>query len=189
MQQLPTHRDLLRFNAELPDALRDRSVALRFAKPVPIRHTENFYLIRLTRNMLAGGEKDFFMPEIAQPHRVGKQLCPGCQAAMRRVSPTTFACDNPACLASRVESGPSRGVVSVRSAFEGELDGKRVSVSFIAGLETIKTGRFAFRTPLVSGCLLVLDRRYRGEVLAAVYRTAGELCERLRADGLDIAIQ
>ena len=197
LETLPTHRQLLALNRALPDALRDRSVGIEFTKPVPIHLIEHFYRIRLTQQMLAGGEDDFFMPEIAQPHKVGQQLCPTCDYVMRRVSLRLFQCENPWCVdaggnpsQSRLHDiGPSRGVVSVMTKFDAMLHGRQQNITFHCGSEHRTIGERVLATSIVNGCLLVLDRRYRQEVLAGVYRTAGLLCEELRAGGVAIQVK
>lgn len=197
MSRFPTPHEMLALNRALPDALRDRSVAIEFQKPIPKHVTESFYRIRLSRKMLAGGEEDFFMPEIAQPHRVGRQVCPTCGRDMQRISLTTYRCENTFCFQGDGTpsqsmahiSGPNRGVVSVRTEFAGWMQGREVDVSFLCGYETKDFQGRVLKVPIVRGCLLVLDRRYPPEVLAAVYRTAGILCEHLREEGIDVAIK
>lgn len=192
MQQLPTPRELVALNSKLPDALRDRSVVLQFVKPVPVRNTEHFYRIRLTGQMLAGGEDDFFTPELVQPHRTGRQVCLKCGSDMRRISLTLYQCESLRCRVfgnGPSYAGPTRGVVSVRTEFEAHFSGRPSKISFLAGLERKTIDGMPQAVPIVNGCLLMLDRRYRIEVLAAVYRTAGVLCEQLRAGGVDIGIK
>ena len=180
----------LKWTRLLPEDLRQRTVVLRFRKPVPARRTECFYQIRLTRAMLANGEPEFFETRLVQPYRVGTQVCPSCRLPMRRINVMEYRCDTTGCVQHapdggvldesrrfRFVSGPSRGVVSVRTSFQSTYHGRTVNVSFEVGREFRMWRGRSWSAPLVDGCLLLLDRRYNDDVLMRVYRTAGAVCD------------
>lgn len=186
IQATPTTRDLLRFNRQLPDALRQSSVVVRFAAPIPSRRLVEFHAIHLTPPMLAGGEGDFWRPEVNQKHRLGRQVCLSCRGDLWRMNSTDYRCLNPGCRqangrpTSELVQGiaPHRGVVRCEDSFSATYQGKPASVSFIVGRETVTlAGGVRISDPLVNGCLLVLDRRYSDDVLCAVGRTANEVCQ------------
>ena len=138
-RQLPTEREILKWNRALPEHLRHCSVVLRFKVPMPCRLTEHFYRVRMTRNMLGSGEDDFWIPEITQPARVGFQICLGCMERMRRVGVISHTCVNPICgLRGRtLAAGPKRGVQSIKTTFTSTHPdyGKPVDITFITGRE------------------------------------------------------
>lgn len=185
IQQMHSHREILRLNRALPDGLRQSSVVLQFATPVPYRHLWELRRIHLTPAMLSGGESDFHQPEIVQRHRVCRQVCTMCGGTLQRVAEYDYRCLNPHC---RQESGrptstliqgiePHRGVVQVAKEFEAEHQGRRKTISFVAGVEHYRIGDRRRQDVICSGCLLVLDRRYHDAVLCAVYRTAGQVAD------------
>lgn len=185
IQAAPTHRDLLRLNRSLPDELRDSSVVVQFAAPVPSRRLANFHYVHLSPPMLAGGESTFWQPQIRQPHRIGRQVCLTCRGELWRVGEADYRCINPRC---RQDNGrptseliqgirPHRGVVAVRDTFKAQHRGQLRTIEFVVGCETVTMAGGVKRSdPLVAGCLLVLDRRYHDAVLCAVARTANDVC-------------
>ena len=94
-------------------------IRLRFAQPILLSQAWEFHRVKLTQNMLNGGE--------IVNHRL---------------------------------SVVRRGVVGVE-----------VAPDWIINPHEPKAQQ------LITGCLLVMDRRYREEVLAAVYRTAGMVAD------------
>lgn len=159
IQSMPAPRELLRANALLPDDQRQSMVRLRFREWLPKWVAWEFLRIHLSPAMLAGGEQEFYQPEIYQPERVGRPECPGCESSMERLGVWHWICRVPACpqYGRLFRQKPNRGVVKVLvpPEFLRAVDGREECNSVI----------------------LVLDRRYRQEVLAAIYRTAGILCE------------
>lgn len=150
---------MLRANRALPDEARQYMVLLRFATPVPRGALQHFYRIQLTPMMQLGGEGDFYRASVFQPHRAKARKCPSCGVLMSPMGQWQVACGNRAC---------SRW---------GVLDSTKPSCGVIQVL--VPTDLFHPEDKTADGCVLVLDRRYREEVLAAVYRTAGQLCDRL----------
>ena len=159
MESLPTPAQILRGQQLVPDAVRQQMVLLQFAVPIPRWCVSEFLRIHLTPGMLAGGEDDFCQPSVTQPHRVRPTQCAKCRSLLLISGQWSGVCRNSACsLFGRVQQGgPKRGVVRVDVPSDAitRVDDREV----------------------VSSLLLVLDRRYREEVLAAVYRTAGHICD------------
>lgn len=160
MQQLPTNRELLGGNRDLPGDSRQSMVRLRFIEPIPKGQAPEFLRIHMTPAMLAGGEQDYYRVALSQPHKAQPRRCSGCKGQMQQLGVWDFTCRNPACRNfGRVLNGrPLRGVVRVLYApdwVQVREDGVKVLTDLV----------------------LVLDRRYRENVLAAVYRTAGQLAE------------
>lgn len=178
----PTNRDLLRENAMLPEHLKQCAVVLRFGHMLKSSDIEQFYRIHLSREMLAGGEEDFYRPHIMQPERMGQVRCGKCGQYMEQFTLMQQRCMNPVCenRGLILVSGPVRGVHKVQASFEAvhPRTKKTVEVSFIVGHDTVQ-GPYNRTVPvqLVNGCLVVLDRRYDATVLAAVKRTCGHLCD------------
>jgi len=175
MRTLPTIRDMLRANRSLPDDLKQSCVLLAFVIPIEHYHASEFLNIRLTRMMLAGGECDYYMSHRAQPDRIGDQQCVWCFEKMERTGAERFTCRTAGCMmidktgaafapAYAVDQwhGPTRGVVQTF-----------VDPRFITHT-VIRDGRPLDFTDRI---LLMLDRRYREEILCAIYRTAGQICD------------
>lgn len=183
--QLPTPRELLKRNQLLPDYLRERSVFLEFAQPILEHTTEYFHQIHLTPEMLSGGEAKFFQSHLFQRHRIGAQRCLTCKTPMQRLDENRSRCRNPSCkqedgtpTRQYVQlTGPVRGVCKVETGFDARHHGRACHVSFVVGQESKTFHGQTFRFNVVDRCLLVLDRRYHPVVLAAVYRTAGQICD------------
>lgn len=185
---MPTASELLRGNRLLPDDLRQRAVFVEFAELWPSHRCEHFLRIHLTRELLEGGEQEFYRADITQPHRVSQQSCPACRTPMRKVGLYLWECRTPICptrqLDMRYNAGPVRGVVDVKFEFEANMPGMgRRPISFVIGQErkTIPLGnrQTTVMIDMVAGCCLMLDRRYSEQALEAVYRTAGHLCDQL----------
>lgn len=161
IQQLASAAQILKANRSLPAAARQNMVLLRFAAPIPKAFAWEFLRIRLTHQMLAGGEDEFFHAEVHQPQHALAKHCSACNHSLTLVGPYRGLCANAACVRYRREEthSPKRGVVRVLipSDHLQLVDGREVCGSIV----------------------LVLDRRYREEVLAAVYRTAGMICDDL----------
>lgn len=186
---------LLKHQSELPEDQRQSSIMLRFASPVVMSMTSDFYRIHLTPEMKEDGrsETGFYRPEIFQPSRMQKtKLCTSCKCEMVKVLISTWKCQNAKCnrRGAPVESGPTRGVIAVDvpdnavtdreeidatrpiySRENGELIGHRRLILKDTGLP-MKVVRAK-----VDRCILRLDRRYDELVLAAIYRTAGAICD------------
>ena len=161
IQELPTHRELLSAQQELPPELRENAILIRFPEPVPAHVTSEFRRIHLSPEMLSGGEEQFYQVDVFQPHRAQLTQCPACSQPLRPVALFVYRCETCGCRNFRKElhHGPSRGVIQVLT-FPDHVVG-----STTAGEE------------LVSACVVVLDRRYRDEILIAVKRTCLELAE------------
>ncbi len=168
VQQLPTLRELLKNQRQLAPNDQQSKVLLQFSKPIPRGMIGEFYRIQLTQRMAAGGEDEFYEAEIFQPHRVGPQNCPRCRQQVAQVSQTYTRCTNRSCelYGRTIVSGPRRGVVAVVTAPDFVVDRQMKDVC----------GR-QVAAEYLDRAILVLDRRYHPDVLAAVYRTAGQLCD------------
>ena len=142
----------------LPDEIRQSVVLLRFAEPVPRAFCHHFVRIRLTEEMKTRGEEKFHRLTQVQPHRAGIRPCRYCGGERSQQSPSAQCCENPACQYYKVpvECGPLRGVLKILVASDFVEEGDRLNA---VGL--------------------VLDRRYDDDVLAAVYRAAGQLCDEM----------
>lgn len=136
IQQMPTHREILKYNQHLPDRYKQCSVVIEFQRPMPRTNVENFYRIRMSSNMLAAGEGDFFLPEILQPNRTGPQKCLGCNQLTQRIGALSTMCTNRSCTLSgrTIINGPNRGVHNILFEFEVTKP-KKQSVSFVVGQE------------------------------------------------------
>ena len=161
LQALPTPAQLLRGQAALPNAdARQQMVLLNFAEPgIPRMFCGEFIRIHLTPAMLVGGEEEFWQPAIYQPQHALKDKCCRCNGPTKVVGQWLRECITPGCLRFGMSEShkPKQGVISV------QVPSDRVHV--VDGRELVRT------------VVLVLDRRYREVILAAVYRTAGMLCD------------
>jgi hypothetical protein len=160
-QALPSNRELLHANRQLPEGVQQSMVMIRFAKPVFKSHALEFMRIHLTAAMLSGGEGDFYQAELFAKERMLKQECPRCRRPERPLSTWLWVCVNPQCsrFQAKHDVKPPRGVVQVLIPSD--------AISVRDGIEHMDK------------CVLVLDRRYRQNVLAAVYRTAGNLADEI----------
>lgn len=142
----------------LPDEIRQSVVLLRFAEPIPRSFCHHFVRIRLSEKMKASGEDRFYQLQIVQAHRAGLRPCRYCGGERSQQSETAQVCENPACSYHKVpvECGPLRGVLKLLVASDFIEDGDRLNA---VGL--------------------ILDRRYDDDTLAAVYRTAGQICDEM----------
>ena len=135
--QMPTHREILKYNRHLPDEYKNCSVALEFSKEIPSYMTENFYRVRMTKDMLASGEGTFWIPEIIQPNSSGLQKCLGCEKLTQRIGVMSTVCTNLSCAYSgkTLINGPKRGVHSIKVEFDvtNHNTGQLLTVSFITG--------------------------------------------------------
>lgn len=159
---MPTNRELLRQQQKLPDSLRQSCIVLEFGREVPRHMVGEFLRVHLTRNMLNGGAADFYQPEVFQPQRVKRKLCPMCREPMAAVALFRTKCRNPKCkhYAKEQVNGPIRGIVKVLVFPEN-----------VARTDPVTKAEW------VKACVVVLDRQYRPEVLAAIKRTCVELGE------------
>lgn len=186
----PKPTDFLRHAADVAPDLRQRAVVIRFANPVRMQDLEVFLTIHLTREMKAAGEEAAYKPEVFQPQRVRDRVCPLCYQAMTKVRPTAHRCTNPRCRTAEGRptsemafmTGPLTGIVDVKVPPEWKVT--EVTEQVPCGLTWDKNaGRMVQNVrsrsmPLVSGCVVILDRRYDDLTLAAVYRTCGLICDR-----------
>jgi hypothetical protein len=184
MEVLSTSAEFVASNLKLPEALRQNAVLLEFSEPIRRASAGQFLLIQLTPMMLAGGEEDFYLVGMAQPHRQATGRCRWCAQAMRRETGSAWRCWNPQCRTpdgrpGRVVqqvSGPSRGVVKLLITDDclHHVDQTQVIDRFLpSGQPVLRRHTVEWLKAVV----LLLDRRYRPEVLAAVKRTAGEICD------------
>ncbi len=161
----PTTAELIADNQLLPDNLRECAVVLTFGEPIPARLAGDFLRIQLTSGMLAGGEDQFFRADMIQPHRTGPKSCPNCRRLMRQESANTWRCMNSAC---RLVSGqPTREIAFGGGPVRGVV---RLMIASDFVVQTEQGER-------LKQVVLLLDRRYRPEVLAAVKRTAHQICD------------
>lgn len=153
-----TDKTLLKDSRQLPDHLKGSIVLLRFAEPIPRIASHHFVRVRLSEKMLRDGESKAYRSEIVQPHRTGKRKCRICDRPRDEIDESTQVCGNPQCelFSKPVSCGTLQGVIKVLIAkdFE-EPDGRLNAVG------------------------LILDRRYNEQTLAAIYRTAGMLCDQM----------
>lgn len=172
MEIAPRYDELLKANAELPEHMRQMAVLLRFAEPIKESACGEFLRIHLTPAMLSGGEDGFHLAEVYQPHRHKMFLCPNCHAAMDRINESLARCRNPACL--QIDGTPT----SEFAVLTGPLRGICRVVVFPDWIVEHRPAREG-EPPVawVSACMLVLDRRYHPQVLAAIYRTAGAITD------------
>lgn len=160
IQALPTVHELLRSQHKLPEELRGNHLLIEFTNPIPAHRCGEFQRIRFTDEMLAGGEGAFYKPEVWQPHRVKPARCKTCGVNMRPFAEFRWKCENRRCaqMGREQRTGPVRGIVQVLTFSEHVVNDPD-------------------RGELASACVLVLDRRYRDDVLVAVKRTCLELVE------------
>lgn len=179
---------LLKHQQELPERDRQSAILLKFAAPIPMSLTSDFYRIHLTPELKQErlGETEFFKPEIFQPSRMNAvKKCTACSQAMVKVLISTWKCQNARCRrrGSPVESGPTRGVIAVDVADEYIVDREQIDAVVKRKDGTTRTLMTAAGVPMkcervtINACILRLDRRYDPVVLAAVYRTAGAICD------------
>mgnify|MGYP006969344514 FL=1 len=194
---VPSYADMVAGNRELPEKLRESAVLLSFAEPIKSSRAGEFLRLHMTPNMLLDGEEEFYEVDVFQPDRADAKLCRACGDRMRRISPVLSSCSNPKCAArgKRVHDGPVRGVIDVLvfPDFVVETTTETVYVPDPSGAPTladvlsrrVKTSQVKAQPRIaqtvsvewIDRCVLVLDRRYNPMTLAAVYRTAGTLCD------------
>lgn len=173
----PPSRSLLAGQRALAPDLNQSCVLLRFSEPLPRGLCGHFLRVHLAsegawREVNKKAEAAPYMVRIFQPDRVGPQYCPGelvnggdCGQLVERINLEYTRCNNPQCklFNRRIASGPVRGVVDVLITPEMIVETDAGGVQW------------------VSGCVLVLDRRYSETILADVYRNAAALAEFLGA--------
>lgn len=163
--RLPTNRDLLKHNRNLPAWFRQSIVRLNFGEHIPLYRKDEFLRIRLTRMQLNSGEDEFYIPHLMQRHRTGTKPCRMCWQPMTSVTASQQVCRTRGCRNyGRIqEVGPLRGVVKVGTRIRNANGDVLLNLRLPDGM--------------IEGCLLILDRRYSEQVLAEVYRTAGWICD------------
>lgn len=167
----PTDANLLQAQRALPDEVRQNMILLRFASPIPRPFAGEFLRIHLTPSMFQAAEEAAYRPEVIQPHRLRPQSCPTCGQRMQRVDVTRWRCRDRLCEGSTrtMHAGPIRGVVKIVT-----------TPDCVAHVEsTTRPDGTVRRTEHLDKLLLALDRRYDRKVLAAIYRTAGHLCDQM----------
>lgn len=190
---VPTQQ-LLKHQHELPEQDRQSSIFLRFREPVNMALTSDFYRIHLTAEMKREGnsEREFYKPELFQPSRMNQaKACSACGQDMVKVLISTWKCQNRKCrrVGASVESGPTRGVIQVDVPDNAIVNREEIEATKpvydrvtgnLRGYQKLYT---APNVPLkvtktnINACVLRLDRRYDELVLAAIYRTAGAICD------------
>lgn len=167
VHQLPTNRELLRHNRDLPAYFKQSLVRLNFAEPISLYHKDEFLRIRLTRMQLDNGEQDFYIPHLIQSYRTGTKPCRMCWQPMQKISVTQQICRTRVCrnFGRIQEVGPLRGVVKVGTRIRNANGDELLNLRLPDGM--------------IEGCLLILDRRYSEQVLAEVWRTAGWICDEM----------
>lgn len=181
VQKTPTDRELLRGQQNLPSEFRQNMILIEFLEPIQTRAIGHFYRIGLREMQLKKGESDrgeeesFYMPEIFQPHRAGVKKCIACGGMNHQRSSAVSLCQNATCGLFRREivDGPVRGVVDIQIP-EDFLTEKEETIPARTRLGNIVG---TMRVRLTRGAILVLDRRYPQDVLAAVFRSCHELAE------------
>ena len=179
---------LLRHQQELPESDRHSSVMLRFASPVPMSLTADFYRIHLTPEMKADGrsETGFYRPEVFQPQAMRKSKpCSKCRQPMAKVLISSWKCQNARCnnRGLTVVSGPNRGVIAVDVPDDGIVAREQIDAVTKNKDGTERKLMLASGVPMkcekvtIDRCILRLDRRYDELCLAAIYRAAGAICE------------
>ena len=178
MQILPTDRDLLKAQIELPEKLRSIAVRLRFSRAVPRRMVGDFMRIQLTRGMLEAGEDEFWMAEVYQPDRARVGKCPACDKKQIPITSAIRKCDNPKCdIAGKpIRTGPVRGVVKVVVTDDDVIDREVKKVESKSKLFGT-TQAFDDINEWIISCVLMLDRRYPDKTIASVVRTADKVCQ------------
>jgi hypothetical protein len=175
---MPTPAEMIRRNQLLPPQFRQSAVMLQFSKPLASWMLDQFHRVHLTPEMLLGGEDGFFKAEVFQPQHVEPRACPRCDEMLLPVGENRSRCHNPRCRDARTGeptsikafvTGPIRGVIKILTFPDHVAD---------VVMKTTADGQ-RYRVEYFSACVLILDRRYRPEVLAAVYRTCGELCDQM----------
>lgn len=184
LQVAATNSQYLRDNLELPEQLRQCAVLLKFREPILRGMAGNFLRIQLTPVMLAGGEDEFFLATVSQPHLATPGACRLCRQRMVQITATGWRCINPQCrlpdgrptrLVTQLV-GPKRGVVKLLITDDciDHVDTKPVIDRFLPNGTPIYRQH---RTEWLKAVVLMLDRRYDEGVLAAVKRTAGVICD------------
>lgn len=167
----------------VPEQMRQNCLLLRFADPVPASLTSDFYRIHLTPDLLDGklSEAEFYKAEIFQPSRSRKSLkqCRRCMQPMAQATVQYWKCQNRKCenVGRLVHSGPVRGVIDLRIQDDWIVDRKTIPVVLDGQATDVHGVPLTCTQVTVKACLLILDRRYDDIVLAAVYRTAGAICD------------
>ncbi len=180
----PIHQ-LLRGQQLLPEHLRQNTLLLRFDPASPARASllADFYRIQLTPELKAPGlgEDTFYRADLYQPSRSNSRLkiCRTCGQAQTAATPQYWKCTNRKCRqhGRLVHSGPVRGVVDVRCCDQWVVSRETVPITLNGCTTDIHGVPLTNEIVKVKACLLVLDRRYGDIVLAAVYRTAGMICD------------
>lgn len=171
-QILPRYEELLRSNLALPEHMRQSAVLLRFAEPIRESACGEFHRIHLTADMLSGGEQGFYLADVFQPHRVAMRCCPNCGQPLDQINPSLARCRNKACL--QVDGTPTEEFAIITGPVRG-ICKVLVFPDHIVERRPVSPG--GPPVTWVSACVLVLDRRYHEIVMAAIYRTAGQICE------------
>jgi len=172
MEIAPRYDELLKANAELPEHLRQVAVVLRFAEPIKESACGEFLRIHLRPEQLAGGEDGFYLAEVYQPDRVRMLACPNCRQPMDRIAETLARCRNPACL--QVDGTPTSEFAVVTGPMRGICQVVVFPDWIVEHRPAVDGGR---PVAWVKACMLVLDRRYHPQVLAAIVRTAGAIAD------------
>lgn len=177
---------LLRGQKLLPDSLRQNSVLLRFDPTTPARASllADFYRIQLTPELKESrlSEAEFYRADLYQPSRTSgaqRKQCATCGQVMTPATIQYWKCVNRKCQqhGRLVHSGPVRGVVDVRCDSRWVVSRETIPVILNGCTADIHGVPLTNEIVKVKAALLVLDRRYDEIVLAAVYRTAGIICD------------
>lgn len=152
----------------LPAVLKGCAFVLRFAEPIPHTQVHTFKATLLPDELLAKGEKDFYLQDVTQPQRFCG-ICLQCKSVMMKAAELAeWICTNPQCEVSGIiqHVEPKRGIVEVLTfqEFVKERHG---------GLD------------YVDGCVVVMDRRYSDETLRQTYKLCGVVAEIQRMKLMD----
>lgn len=179
----PIH-DLLKHQKHVRADMRQSSLLLAFdpSRPVPMSLTSDFYRIQLTPELKREGlgEKEFYRPELVQAGRMLKSReCKLCRGPMSQSALQCWKCVNRKCRnhGVLVESGPKRGVIDVHIMPNWVIDRQTVEITLQGQTHDAYGNLLTVERAFVRACLLILDRRYDDVVLAAIYRTAGIVCD------------
>ncbi len=164
---------------------KQRSVKLSFVEPVPLPQLEHLMCIRLSKEQEKRGEslESLYKVLYAPPTC---DLC-GSQTQVCKTIPNAYICCATTCPANirPVHRPHMIGVQQIKhipawhTRYETvswfDRESPRNHVASIGKAWLVRSAR----CPVLSTCLVVLDRNYDAEVLAAVYRSCGAIGDML----------
>lgn len=174
-------------NHGVVEKYRQRAVKLDFVSPVPLPQLEHLMRIRLTQEQLKRGES------IEAFYKVLTELPPcdlcGSLTMTCREVPNAYRCSAITCPAHAkpIHKPHMMGVQEIKHhpKWHARYDESQWW-DFVApggDISRVDRSQHILRTakiPVLSACLVVLDRNYDAEVLAAVYRSCGAIGDMLQ---------